>query len=204
MGYDPHRFISSFVGFLPVERAEFVCIVVVDSPKGTYWGSKVAAPVFRRIMKRILSLRDTEMRHRAVVEAREREGAETSAPVLAGLSTNVAKRVMDRHGLNPTRVNAGATSSVKAQVLPTEIRESRRATASVDSAKTDESVTMPDVVGIPLRQAVVQLTSSGLVVSASGSGIVVSQTPGVGMPVAPGTACNVVCSPRKAPIPNNM
>ena len=203
-GYDPHRYISSFVGFLPVERAEFVCIVVVDSPKGTYWGSKVAAPVFRRIMKRILSLRDTEMRHRAVVEDREREDAETSAPVLAGLSTNVAKRVMDRHGFNPTRVNASATLSARAQVPSTETRESRQATASVNSAKSDESVTMPDVVGIPLRQAVVQLTSSGLVVSASGSGSVVSQTPGAGMPVARGTVCDVVCSPRTAPIPNDM
>ena len=203
-GYDPNRYVSSFIGFLPVERAEFVCIVVVDSPKGIHWGSKVAAPVFSRIMKRILSLRDTEMRHRAVVKAGGKEGVEASAPILAGLSRNVAKRVMDRHGFNPTKVNAGARLSVKTQALSTEIRESQHATVSVDSSKTIDSITTPNVLGVPLRQAVAQLTSSGLAVSASGSGRVVSQTPGAGMLVARGTVCNVVCSPRNLPFPNDM
>jgi cell division protein FtsI (penicillin-binding protein 3) len=203
-GYDPNRYVSSFIGFLPVERAEFVCIVIVDSPKGIHWGSKVAAPVFSRIMKRILSLRDTEMRHRAVVKAGGKEGVEASRPILAGLSRNVAKRVMDRHGFSPMKVAAGSRLSVKAQATSNDIRESEQATVSADSAKTIDSITTPNVLGVPLRQAVVQLTSSGLVVSVSGNGRVVSQTPSAGMLVARGTACNVVCSPQDVPFPNDM
>ncbi|MDE3000573.1 MAG: penicillin-binding transpeptidase domain-containing protein [Gemmatimonadota bacterium] len=203
-GYDPNRYVSSFIGFLPAERAEFVCIVVVDSPKGIRWGSKVAAPVFSRIMKRIVSMRDTEMRHRAVAEARGDDAVKASTPVLAGLSRNAAKRVMDRHGIRPTRPGEGARLSVTDQPASTVSVKSRHAAAAADSGKTGDYVTTPDVLGVPLRQAVVQLTSSGLAVSASGSGRVVSQTPGAGTLVAPGTTCNVVCSPQYTPVPDDL
>jgi len=55
-GYLPGRFVSTFVGFLPAEAPELLCLVLVNEPKGTYWGGKVAAPVFKRIMLRILNL----------------------------------------------------------------------------------------------------------------------------------------------------
>ena len=203
-GYDPNRYISSFIGFLPVERAEFVCIVVVDSPKGIRWGSKVAAPVFSRIMQRILSLRDTEMRHRAVAEVSTDDAAKAFTPVFAGLSRNAARRVMDRHGTGAVRQDGGAASSAGNQASSTGIGETRRAAAAADSGKTGDYVETPDVLGVPLRQAVVRLTSAGMAVSASGSGRVVSQTPVAGTQVSPGTVCSVVCSPRHAPIPNDM
>lgn len=203
-GYDPNRYVSSFIGFLPVERAEFVCIVIVDGPKGIRWGSKVAAPVFSRIMKRILSMRDTGMRHRAVAEARGDEAVKPSTPVLAGLSRIVAKRVMDRHGIRSVPPGERARLPVGAQPPSSGSGESRHAAVATDSGKTGDYIATPDVLGIPLRQAVVRLTSSGFVVSASGSGRVVSQTPGAGMRVAPGTTCNLVCSPQSTPVPNNM
>ncbi|MCY3765757.1 MAG: penicillin-binding transpeptidase domain-containing protein [Gemmatimonadetes bacterium] len=203
-GYDPNRYVSSFIGFLPVERAEFVCIVIVDGPKGIRWGSKVAAPVFSRIMQRILSLRDTEMRHRAVAESRGDEADKASRPVLAGLTRKVAKRVMDRQGIEPIQVHEGSRLSVGPQARSTGNLESRHEAAEADSGKTGDYIATPNVLGVPLRQAVVTLTSSGLSVSASGSGRVVSQTPGAGMPVARGTTCNVVCSPKHTPIPNDL
>lgn len=203
-GYDPNRYVSSFIGFLPVERAEFVCIVIVDGPKGIRWGSKVAAPVFSRIMQRILSLRDTEMRHRAVAESPGDEAVRASRPVLAGLSRNVAKRVMNRSGIDPIQVDEGARLSVGPQARATGTLESRHEAVEADSGKTGDYIATPNVLGVPLRQAVVQLTSSGLAVSASGSGRVVSQTPGAGMLVSRGTTCNVVCSPKHAPIPNDL
>ena len=64
-GYDPNRYIPSFVGFLPVERPELLCLVAIDSPKRIHWASLVAAPVFKRIVQRILSLRQAPLRHSA-------------------------------------------------------------------------------------------------------------------------------------------
>jgi cell division protein FtsI (penicillin-binding protein 3) len=46
--------IASFTGVVEKERPLFSMIVVIDNPKGHYYGSQVAAPVFREIAKKIL------------------------------------------------------------------------------------------------------------------------------------------------------
>lgn len=47
--YSRRDYISSFVGYVPAHDPELVVLVVVDSPRGRYYGSQVAAPIFRRI-----------------------------------------------------------------------------------------------------------------------------------------------------------
>ncbi len=56
-GYSPINFISSFIGYLPADDPKLVILVIIDEPKGTYWGGAVAAPTFRGVAKRILSYR---------------------------------------------------------------------------------------------------------------------------------------------------
>jgi len=44
-GYEKGRYVSSFIGWFPVERPRYLIFVVVDEPHGLYYGSDVAAPV---------------------------------------------------------------------------------------------------------------------------------------------------------------
>jgi cell division protein FtsI (penicillin-binding protein 3) len=56
-GSDKH-YISSFVGFFPVENPQYSCIVVVHKPntsKNNYYGADVAGPVFKRIAQKIFT-----------------------------------------------------------------------------------------------------------------------------------------------------
>ena len=56
-GADKH-YISSFVGFFPVEKPKYTCIVVVHKPStvnGNFFGADVAAPVFKRIAQKIFT-----------------------------------------------------------------------------------------------------------------------------------------------------
>ena len=49
------EYISSFVGYFPSEKPKYSCIVVINKPnknKG-YYGAQVAAPVFKKIAKKI-------------------------------------------------------------------------------------------------------------------------------------------------------
>jgi len=51
------QYISSFVGYYPVEKPMYSCIVVIHKPnkaKG-YYGATVAAPVFKKIAKKIFN-----------------------------------------------------------------------------------------------------------------------------------------------------
>ena len=192
-GYDASSHISSFIGFLPVERPELLCLVMIDSPNGVHWGSQVAAPVFSRIVKRILSLRKTPLRHRAVAGGGVADdgGTAPQTPVLTGLLQDAAVRALNRQGLK-ARVT-GQGNRVVGQQPGAEVDEVTLLVALDDSTTADDAVFVPDVTGVPLRQAVFQLTAAGLRVKVSGSGWVVTQAPQPGTAVVRGAVCRVTC-----------
>jgi cell division protein FtsI (penicillin-binding protein 3) len=169
-GYDPDLYVSSFIGFLPVEQPELLGLVIVDSPQGEHYGSQVAAPVFSRMMQRILSLRDTPLRHRA--RPAGADGAD-------GMVAEVARSAVDA----PPAPVGPESYATQASI----------ATDSDGPARIGAPLEMPDVVGIPLRQAISRLTSSGLQVRMRGSGTVVDQRPRPGTVVARGSVCRVIC-----------
>jgi cell division protein FtsI/penicillin-binding protein 2 len=47
--YSDTQFVASFVGFAPAEDPQLLVAVVVDDPKGDYYGGSVAAPAFGEI-----------------------------------------------------------------------------------------------------------------------------------------------------------
>jgi cell division protein FtsI (penicillin-binding protein 3) len=152
-GYDPDRYVSSFVGYLPAEDPELLCLIAVDGPVQTHLASHVAAPVFSRIMNRILSLHDTPARHKTA---------------LSGFSGQASRT--DR-----------VSKMVVASVRP-----------SPDRSETSSGeLRVPNVMGVPLRQAVAKLTKAGFRVKASGSGQVIRQVPASGNFVTPGTLARV-------------
>ena len=55
------RYISSFVGFFPVDEPKYSCIVVIHEPDNDvgYYGADVSGPVFKRIAQKIFT--DTPM-----------------------------------------------------------------------------------------------------------------------------------------------
>ncbi len=59
--YSDSAYVSSFAGFFPLEEPKYSVIVVIDEPKGAYWGGDVAAPIFRDIALGIIRLRNWEI-----------------------------------------------------------------------------------------------------------------------------------------------
>jgi cell division protein FtsI (penicillin-binding protein 3) len=55
-GYASGRYTASFVGFMPSDLPRLLAVVVVNEPKGAYYGGQVAAPICRNIFKRAISL----------------------------------------------------------------------------------------------------------------------------------------------------
>jgi cell division protein FtsI (penicillin-binding protein 3) len=53
--YSNNRHMASFVGFTPADNPKLAILVVIDEPKGKYYGGTVAAPVFRRIAREALN-----------------------------------------------------------------------------------------------------------------------------------------------------
>ncbi|MBQ4586913.1 MAG: stage V sporulation protein D [Clostridia bacterium] len=55
------KYVMSFVGFMPSNKPEYLCLVIVDEPVGGNYGSTVAAPVAGQIFKGIIDLKDIEL-----------------------------------------------------------------------------------------------------------------------------------------------
>ncbi|MFQ5508513.1 MAG: peptidoglycan D,D-transpeptidase FtsI family protein [Leptospirillia bacterium] len=53
-GYAKGKYVSSFLGMVPAEDPKLVILVVIDEPKGRYYGGTVAAPVFRDVARPVL------------------------------------------------------------------------------------------------------------------------------------------------------
>jgi cell division protein FtsI/penicillin-binding protein 2 len=55
-GYDDRWTIATFVGWGPVVDPQFIVLVRIDKPEISPWGSVVAAPVFRDVVERLVTM----------------------------------------------------------------------------------------------------------------------------------------------------
>ena len=56
-GYQPGKYVGSFIGFWPYEDPKYLMLVVIGEPsKGRYYGGEVAAPVFKSIVEEMAEL----------------------------------------------------------------------------------------------------------------------------------------------------
>jgi cell division protein FtsI (penicillin-binding protein 3) len=54
-GYSESQYFALFAGLVPASRPRFAMVVMIDTPQeGEYYGGKVAAPVFAKVMSQIL------------------------------------------------------------------------------------------------------------------------------------------------------
>ena len=48
------KYVSSFVGYFPANNPKYLALVIIDEPKGEYYGSTVAAPYAKNIFNGII------------------------------------------------------------------------------------------------------------------------------------------------------
>lgn len=56
------KYVSSFIGFFPADKPEYLALVIVNEPQGAYYGSVVAAPCAKEIFEGIISLKNIQPR----------------------------------------------------------------------------------------------------------------------------------------------
>ena len=50
------KYVSSFIGYFPADQPRYLALVIVDEPKGSYYGSTVAAPCAKEIFEGIIEI----------------------------------------------------------------------------------------------------------------------------------------------------
>ncbi len=51
------KYVASFVGYFPADDPKYLALVVIDEPKGEYYGSTVAAPYAKQVFEGIIKLK---------------------------------------------------------------------------------------------------------------------------------------------------
>jgi cell division protein FtsI (penicillin-binding protein 3) len=115
-GFAPGETVVSFIGFLPADAPELLCLIVIDNPQREKWGGTLSAPTFQRVMERILNLpgerkialqQQTQEKVDKKSPDQEDETSPVEIPELRGMNRRVARFQAGLRGLPVTFTGEG-------------------------------------------------------------------------------------------------
>jgi cell division protein FtsI (penicillin-binding protein 3) len=173
--YVAGSYTASFVGLFPAENPQYVIIVKLDNPKGSYYGGKTAAPVSKVVLEAAIAARDAAIDRNALTRRR-------TEPVFASRDSG-PRSAADSEKPRQVTVAAGAVDEVSADSVrdPGERASVPFIVSLADRPRSPAAPIrvrpIPDVRGLPLRAAVLTLHESGFRVQvvAGGAGITVPE-----------------------------
>jgi cell division protein FtsI (penicillin-binding protein 3) len=172
--YVPGAYTATFAGFFPADDPQLVFVVKLDRPRGAYYGGLTAAPVTRATLEAALAARNTPIDKRAI--ATPAPAAEATVVTVAGGAAHFA--------------SLGAPRTAKPPVLPpVELPVGAAADPRADGVSPAE---IPDVAGLPLRDAASLLHAAGFRVRVEGSGPIRSTVPAAGERLKGGEVVRIV------------
>ena len=165
------KYIASFVGYFPADQPKYTCIVVVNDPKKhAYYGSKIAAPVFKEIVDYCYATDPSLMK--VLNEKPILASAQINLPVFEVGYSKDFEKVFGYLGLK-TRKSAESDWAVVLQ----------DSTDFTLAPRTFKEGAIPNVVGMGLKDALYILENLGLEVVISGNGRVQEQSIEAGTPI---------------------
>ena len=106
-GYNKYDYYSSFICMAPMDDPKITLLVIVDSPRGAQYGSIVAAPCAKKILKNVL-------RYMAISpsteEASSSEEETITVPDVVGMSYSKASSTLKGVGLKIARPDSAKSS----------------------------------------------------------------------------------------------
>jgi cell division protein FtsI (penicillin-binding protein 3) len=160
---------ASFVGYFPAENPKYSLIVVINDPKGAYYGALVSGPVFREIADRVYSS-DMDLNQPEPVHL----AANMQSPKTKIGQQKAVQEVYSKLKLKPlhTKNNEAAIDSNE----------------GISNSETNfKKGAVPSTVGMGLRDALFIMGNAGYKIAVIGSGTVVRQSVGAGSLIPKGS-----------------
>jgi cell division protein FtsI (penicillin-binding protein 3) len=216
--YSRTMHIASFAGFAPVNNPVIAIAVVLDSPKGAYYGAAVSAPVFAEVAQQALEYlgvqHDIDLRPAATASKKKppvteddssAQGEDVQAlydaandlpsddPLRAAPSQSppaIPSNQTANSAANPSSDSSAAPASSAPSEPPKTNQPPAANTVVIASAG---QLRVPSLIGLPVRRVIEQAGAAGLEVVITGNGVVREQVPAPGTMVPPGTKLAVRC-----------
>lgn len=180
--YEDGRYRASFTGYFPAEDPKFSCIVVVsDTKSGSYYGSTIAAPVFRDLADLIYA---TDPGFHEILEEPLLADNNRHLPTANNGERSEVVYLYETLGI-PYNDNSGESDWVRVSTSPDTVDLTKR--EIVDQ-------TMPNVKGMGLKDALYLLENAGIRVYYEGTGVVKSQSVNPGTPFSQASTIKLILS----------
>jgi len=180
LGYKAKRqYQASFVGYFPADKPKYSMIVVINDPKGAYYGALVSGPVFREVADRIYAS-DVNM-YNKVGERSEHFAGNTVAPEAKAGQSQATKKVYNAFGVK-------ALYAAKSEYFNSV--DTNNGVAYEES--TPVKGVMPNVSGMGLKDAMFLLGNAGLKARVKGSGKVINQSIQPGSRIGKGLVVDIM------------
>jgi len=159
--YIPGAYNATFVGYFPADDPQYSCIVVINRPKHGYYGSGVAAPVFKEIADQVYA---TSL---ALHVKSKRDTVKETVP----LAINAAwypdlKTIYKDLGIKTAKGSYAETWTVTGD----------KHDKVIFKAKTFAKNMIPNVKGMTAKDAIYLLENMGLTTRVQGRGVVYLQS----------------------------
>lgn len=214
--YSKSMHIASFAGFAPVNNPVISVAVVIDTPKGDYYGTSVSAPVFAEVAQQVLEYlgvpHDIDLKPAAAAKSAKsvKPAAEDDSSVderdiqaLYQAANDLPNDDPMRGGPQPVAASPNPATPAKFTAIapPQSTSSSTTPPPATAPQQTSQTVTIadpnkvrvPSFLGLPIRKVIEQSAAAGLEVQIVGNGTCRQQVPDPGALVAPNTKIIVRC-----------
>jgi len=176
LGYKAKRqYQASFVGYFPAEKPKYSMIVVINDPKGEYYGALVSGPVFKKVADRIFAS-DVTM----YSNVKQHAIGNTQTPEAKAGHSKATRQVYQAFGIKTLY----AAKSDYFNTIDT-------TNGIIYQENTPVKGVMPNVSGMGLKDAMYLLGNAGLKTKVIGSGKVILQSIQAGTSVGRGVLVQI-------------
>ncbi|MGB9802553.1 stage V sporulation protein D [Desulfofundulus sp.] len=203
-GYVSGKYVASFTGFAPADNPRVAALVMVAEPQGgIYYGSQVAAPVFKEV------IRDT-LHYLQVPETPglekpkdpfvyfEQPRVKVRVPNVVNYPLESAQNILREAGLSFVVRGEGAIVQEQTPKAGAEVLSGTSVVLNLESSRgksREGPVTVPNLTGLTITEVAALLAGMDLRLEAVGIGQAASQVPRPGEKVPRGTAIRVEFKP---------
>ncbi len=205
--YSNWMHIASFTGFAPVNNPVISVAVVIDTPRGDYYGTTVSAPVFAEVAQQVLEYlgvpHDIDIKPATKTKPEKPAAEDDSSEDDRGIQA-LYEAANDLPIDDPLRGNPEPQTAPPAgrpAPAPQQSTSTTSAPPAANAPSTPQTVTIgdsgkvrvPALTGLSIRKVIEQSAAAGLEVQIVGNGTCRQQAPNAGAMVAPNTKIVVRC-----------
>jgi cell division protein FtsI (penicillin-binding protein 3) len=181
--------------------------VVIDTPKGDYYGTSVSAPVFAEVAQQVLEYlgvaHDIDLRPAAAQKPAAHVTEDDNPQSEDDIKTlyDAANDLPSDDPLSATQAQTAAAAQTANQAAAANAPSQPAAAQPAQHVKSvplpdANRVRVPSLLGLPVRKVIEQAAAAGLEVQIVGNGTSRQQAPDPGTMVPPGTKIVVRCGTK--------